>query len=240
MTDDERQDQFYRTDRPGKEPTYQQQVDGFMLECFGRETTGNILERVHRFLEEALELAQALGCTPWEAWQLVAYVFMRPRGQVRQEVGGVRVTLAALCNATSIDCDKAGEIELARCRTSIEKIRKKQAEKPKASPLPAPFGAPRAPWVWWEAGADGGYRVGPKDKGGVAWVFTLEEARSICAAIRLAESPVFLPVAIGLLNSVKAWRDSDGNEPFPVDLQMGIDALLGAHEIREREKSAGR
>lgn len=45
-------------------------------------------------------------------------------------------------------------------------------------------------------------------------------------------SRTYYPVAIGLLNQVKAWRDSDGNEQFPEKLRMEIDAILMAHEVR--------
>jgi hypothetical protein len=38
--------------------------------------------------------------------------------------------------------------------------------------------------------------------------------------------------AVYLLNGVKAWRDSDGNEPFPHDIREGIDALLMMAEVR--------
>ncbi len=48
-------------------------------------------------------------------------------------------------------------------------------------------------------------------------------------------SVVFYPMAIGLLNRVKAWRDSEGNEAFPDDLRQRIDALLMAHEVRTAE-----
>ena len=45
-------------------------------------------------------------------------------------------------------------------------------------------------------------------------------------------SATYYPIAIGLLNQVKGWRDSEGNESFPLELRMNIDALLMAHEAR--------
>lgn len=93
-------------------------------------------ERNHRFLEEALELVQSLGCTASEAHQLVDYVFGRPIGEPMQELGGVQVTLAALCFPHGLDMEAAAETELARVWTKIDKIRAKQAAKPKHSPLP--------------------------------------------------------------------------------------------------------
>lgn len=104
--------------------------------CFGAEIASDKIERNHRFLEESLELVQACGCTRSEAHQLVDYVFGRPEGQPSQEVGGVMVTLAALCLAQGMDMDQAGEIELARVWTMVEQIRAKQAAKPRHSPLP--------------------------------------------------------------------------------------------------------
>lgn len=107
-----------------------------MQACFGAEISADKTERNHRFLEESLELVQALGCTASEAHQLVDYVFSRPIGEPKQEVGGVRVTLSALCNASGIDEDLAAIDELNRIWTVIDMIRAKQAAKPKHSPLP--------------------------------------------------------------------------------------------------------
>lgn len=115
---------------------FQDRVHSWMLACFGEEIAGDSIERNHRFLEEALELVQACGCTRDEAHQLVDYVFNRPLGEREQEVGGVMVTLAALCLAQHLDMRVAGETELARVWTKIEVIRAKQATKPKHSPLP--------------------------------------------------------------------------------------------------------
>lgn len=115
---------------------FQSRVLPWLVVCFGAEIAGDRTERNHRFLEEALELVQSTGCTRSEAHQLVDYVFDRPVGAPAQEVGGVMVTLAALCCAHDIDMHEAGETELARIWTKVEAIRAKQAAKPKNSPLP--------------------------------------------------------------------------------------------------------
>lgn len=115
---------------------YQDRVDEWMKVCFGEKISKDKTERNHRFLEEALELVQALNCTKHEAHQLVDYVFDRPKGELRQECGGVMVTLAALCLANNIDMDECGETELQRIWTKVDQIRKKQSQKPKHSPLP--------------------------------------------------------------------------------------------------------
>jgi hypothetical protein len=116
--------------------SYQARVSDWMIACFGEAITSDIQERCHRFFEEATELVQSLGGTASECHQLVDYVFGRPVGQKEQEVGGVAVTLAALCNASGIDYNKAAGDELARIWTKVEVIREKQAAKPKHSPLP--------------------------------------------------------------------------------------------------------
>jgi NTP pyrophosphatase (non-canonical NTP hydrolase) len=112
------------------------------MECFGPTISADTQERNHRFLEEALELVQACGATQSEAHQLVDYVYGRPVGEKAQEVGGVMITLAALCLANDLDMHHAGETELARIWTKVEEIRAKQTAKPKHSPLLA------APETW--------------------------------------------------------------------------------------------
>lgn len=120
---------------------FQRGVHAWMLECFGSSIAADVVERNHRFLEEAIELVQASGCTASEAHQLVDYVFARPKGSLSQEVGGTLVTLAALCNARGVSINQAAFAELGRVWTKIPEIRKKQAGKPKHSPLPGPGGA---------------------------------------------------------------------------------------------------
>ena len=117
------------------EATFQERVHPWMMECFGEKISGDKTERNHRFLEEAIELVQANGCTQSEAHQLVNYVFNRDEGEINQEVGGVMVTLAALCLANGVDMHRAGELELERIWTMVDQIRAKQAAKPKHSPL---------------------------------------------------------------------------------------------------------
>lgn len=121
---------------------YQARVAYWMLECFGPIVSRDKDERMHRFLEEALELVQSCGCTADEAHQLVDYVFGRPVGEADQEVGGTMVTLAALCLAFGLNMHQAGERELARVNQPdiIAKIRAKNAAKPKFSPLPGSIG----------------------------------------------------------------------------------------------------
>lgn len=114
----------------------QESVKDWMLTCFGEAIANDKVERNYRFLEEALELVQSLGCSKYDAIKLVHYVYDRPQGDINQECGGVVVTLAALCNANGIDFWEAGEKEVLRIWDKIDQIRAKQASKPVASPLP--------------------------------------------------------------------------------------------------------
>jgi hypothetical protein len=121
--------------------SFQTRVLPWLLQCFGPEVAADITERCDRFIEESLELAQALGYDLGRVPALVAYTGGRPAGEPAQEVGGVMVTLAALCSATRLDMHQAGEVELARILQPevLEKIRAKQAAKARDipfSPLP--------------------------------------------------------------------------------------------------------
>lgn len=117
---------------------FQARVHPWMLACFGAAIAADRQERNHRFFEEAAELVQSCGMTASEAHQLVDYTWSRPVGEKSQEVGGVMVTLAALCLANGLDMHAAGEMELERISApeTMAKIRAKQAAKPKHSPLP--------------------------------------------------------------------------------------------------------
>ena len=116
---------------------FQTGVHEWMMACFGAEIAGDLLERADRFTEEALELVQTMpGFTAERAHALVDYVFGRDVGERGQEVGGVMVTLAALCNPVELNIKDEAERELARIWTKVDAIRAKQAAKPTGSALP--------------------------------------------------------------------------------------------------------
>lgn len=135
-----------KTGEPGSNPgpsaksmimNFQARVHQWMINCFGAGIAADKTERNYRFLEEALELVQANNLYREDAHALVDYVYDRPVGEVKQELGGVMVTLAALAEALDIDMDGLGDQELDRVWGKIAQIREKQASKKiKSNPLP--------------------------------------------------------------------------------------------------------
>jgi len=119
--------------------TFQECVGQWALRCFGRDIVMDLTERCDRFLEETLELLQSLGYNRERVPSLLNYVYNRPVGQAPQEVGGVMVTLGALCFTAGLDMHRSAKAELARINHPevVEKIRTKQASKEGiATPLP--------------------------------------------------------------------------------------------------------
>lgn len=116
--------------------SFQARVRTWAIACFGEVIPDDIQERTYRFTEEALELAQACGCSKEDVLKLVEYVFNRPVGERTEEAGAAKLTLAALCSAIQLDLDEVGDAELKRVWGKASVIRAKQAAKPKDSPLP--------------------------------------------------------------------------------------------------------
>jgi len=115
---------------------YQARVASWVNTCFGSELATNLAERNRRFFEEAVGLVQATGMAVRELHQMVDEVYRKPAGDPIQKVGGVMMTLSALCQANNLDMRKAGEIELERCCHNINKIREKNKFKSHGRPLP--------------------------------------------------------------------------------------------------------
>ena len=132
-----------------KVPTVNKLVDDWLVECIGKESAYDKIERAYRFFEEACELAQACGMTEAEAHKLAKYTWSRPIGEIRQEIGGANSTLHALSNAYGIDTFQAGLAEISRAWIEIDKIRQKHLNKPRRSSLPGQVEA--KPWyVFWK------------------------------------------------------------------------------------------
>jgi NTP pyrophosphatase (non-canonical NTP hydrolase) len=117
---------------------YQRLIRDWLFHTFSRTDAENRLQRSYRFLEEAMELVQATGVGRNECMQILDYVYARPVGEIRQEIGGVMVCLAAICSAHDVSLGDCAWAEQERIWLNVEKIRAKNAGKPKFSPLPGP------------------------------------------------------------------------------------------------------
>lgn len=113
---------------------FQKLATAWCKSCFGEAILKDKKERSYRFLEEAIELAQACSCDEEQAHELVKYVFSRPAGVPYREIGGVMVTLAVLCETMFESMEEAGIAELARNIENTEKIRVKGLAKRTVGP----------------------------------------------------------------------------------------------------------
>ena len=116
--------------------TFSVRAKQWLIACFGFDIGLSKEERTLRFTEEALELGQAAGLTKERLLELVEYVYSRPVGELRQEVGGVATTLTAFCIAHELDLTTEAERELLRCWQNLKEIREKQKNKPIRANLP--------------------------------------------------------------------------------------------------------
>jgi len=98
--------------------------------AFGADVAADTRERALRFLEEALELAQAVGLTAADVNAVASYTMQRPPGDVEAELGGAMLTLHALASAAGLNADGAAEKELERVVANTEMIVAKHAGKP--------------------------------------------------------------------------------------------------------------
>jgi len=91
---------------------------------FGVQHAASLPQRAVRLLEESLEAYQSAGADPAMAHRLIDYVFGRPVGELRQELGGVGVCLLALAAAAHESADACEAREVARIQAKpIEHFR---------------------------------------------------------------------------------------------------------------------
>jgi hypothetical protein len=138
---------------------FQQRVMLWLNEAFPRSVIYSRKQRAQRFLEESLELAQAMDLTEGEALDLVAYVYDRKVGQIHQEIGGVVITLCALGSVAGYGLSSCAHLEIERCEANIEKIRAKQLTKPDAVSDHNTYEDPRMRLELKDVSIDDGRRV---------------------------------------------------------------------------------
>ena len=111
---------------------FQISVTNWVIDTFDTNALDDKRERSFRFLEEAVELAQATRVlSPEDIFNTMHWVLNRPNGEVHAEIGGVMVTLAALSAAHGETMFACAREELQRIRSPgmSAKIRAKQKEK---------------------------------------------------------------------------------------------------------------
>lgn len=81
--------------------------------AFGPEHAASIPQRGVRMLEEAIEAAQAAGVDLAMAHKLLDFVYARPVGDLRQELGGLALTTLLLAHSagTSAEAEERRELE---------------------------------------------------------------------------------------------------------------------------------
>ena len=93
-------------------------IEQFVRTRFGDKVMDNKEERAARVLEEAIELFQVDARDPKEgrakAHKLIDVVFDKKVGDRKQEIGGLGVTLLALCAAHEHRLDELVKTEIAR------------------------------------------------------------------------------------------------------------------------------
>ena len=108
----------------------QKQVQDWVARCFGTEVAIDPRERITRVMEESVELAQSLGMPEEAVHALVKYVYSRDVGTVGQEIGGVCITLLALCETLKLSANDLEAQELNRILSKDpEHFRQRQAAK---------------------------------------------------------------------------------------------------------------
>jgi hypothetical protein len=99
----------------GTEMTRQTQVHDWAVRTFGLVAVCRD-ERAARFLEEAIELAHAIGLSETMAEAILARVYSRKRGDVPQEIGQSMLTLECLAQNEELCADDLARQEFDRVR----------------------------------------------------------------------------------------------------------------------------
>jgi hypothetical protein len=77
----------------------QDEVRSWVERCFGASQAHDARVRGLRLLEESIEFAQASGVELEKAQELARFIYSRPAGNVKQELGGVAITALAAASA---------------------------------------------------------------------------------------------------------------------------------------------
>ena len=118
---------------------FQEEVKFTLEACFGPDIPHDVLERGDRYLEESLEFLQSNKYPFSRINEIATHVYSKPEGAPILEAGGAMTTLSAYCNALGINLEMAAFTEVNRVYDLRDKIKAKQAAKPKGSAVPVPL-----------------------------------------------------------------------------------------------------
>lgn len=104
---------YLRTRLTAERNQRQQRTAEWIVRAFGDATVA-LPERVARFFEEAVELAQACQVGSGTLVRIIDHVWSKEAGEPAQEIGGVGVTLLALAATLGVSADEAERVELER------------------------------------------------------------------------------------------------------------------------------
>jgi hypothetical protein len=110
---------------------YTERGADWVRRALGEAVLNDRQERALRFLEEAVELAQACGLPEAQASRLLARVYAKEPGGVKEEMAGSYFTLLMLARAhdVSIDWELLKEFRRVDTPEMIARIRQKHAGK---------------------------------------------------------------------------------------------------------------
>lgn len=115
----------------------------WVADTFGANTL-HTSERAMRFVEEAIELVQAVGLSAVVVHRIVDHVYAKPPGGLAQEIGGCGTTLLALAAAHGVSADDAERAEFERV-LKIDPARFRERHDAKARAGIAVFSQPLTP-----------------------------------------------------------------------------------------------
>ena len=109
----------------------QKRVVDWVRSTFDEATQANTAERALRFVEEAIELGQAVGVPRRDIDRLADRVYGNPPGEASKEVAGCGITLLSIAGTLGVDFlgVTSAEIERLEAPEMRERARRRQHEK---------------------------------------------------------------------------------------------------------------
>jgi hypothetical protein len=120
---------YFATPTDVSRRTLQDGLAEWLIEAIGEDTLRDPKARAMRVLEEAVELAQAVGISREKAYEQVDNTYDRPPGEPSQEIAGVINSALLAAEGIGQSGIWLGAQELRRAWRDINLIRAKQRDK---------------------------------------------------------------------------------------------------------------